>query len=109
MYDAAMDTLKSIGSHDIEEMRSYRDPPIGVKFVANMLCEMFDKPARYVSIIDGKIPWKFLYKPMKLFAKSLRHTYRPNGRNNVITLWLQIRKTLGCTVFHRCQFKRIRC
>ena len=50
MYDAAMDTMKSIGSHDIEEMRSYRDPPIGVKFVADMLCEMFDKPARYVLI-----------------------------------------------------------
>ena len=47
MYDAAMDTLKSIGIHHLEEMRSYRDPPDGVKFVGIMLCEMFEKATRY--------------------------------------------------------------
>lgn len=31
-------------------MRSYRDPPRGVKFVADMLCHMFGKPPKYVLI-----------------------------------------------------------
>eukprot|EP00795_Rhopilema_esculentum_P014239 gene14239-5264_t len=47
VYEAALAALKSLDIHDVEEMRSYRAPPVGVKFVADMICLMFEKPANW--------------------------------------------------------------
>ena len=43
-YKAAMQALGALNRNDIEEVKSFREPPELVKYVVNALCLLFDKP-----------------------------------------------------------------
>ena len=43
-----MSALSSLDYHDIDELKSYYKPPVGVQLVTDVLCFMFDVPQQYV-------------------------------------------------------------
>ena len=41
-----MSALDLLDYHDVDEIKSYREPPCGVKLVTDAICIMFNKPAK---------------------------------------------------------------
>ncbi|XP_033127107.1 dynein heavy chain domain-containing protein 1-like isoform X2 [Anneissia japonica] len=49
IYEAALKALKSLNSHDLDEIRSYRAPPVAVVNVVSALCLLFQEPYDWAS------------------------------------------------------------
>ncbi|XP_071943742.1 dynein heavy chain domain-containing protein 1-like [Antedon mediterranea] len=49
IYEAALTALKSLNSHDLDEIRSYRAPPAVVVNVVSALCLLFHQPYDWAS------------------------------------------------------------
>ena len=43
LFDAAWNAINSLDIHDVEEIRSYRTPPVLVTLVVDAICLMFEK------------------------------------------------------------------
>jgi hypothetical protein len=44
MYQNSVDALIALNQHDIEEIRSYRNPPDGVLKIMSAVCMLFETP-----------------------------------------------------------------
>ncbi|ESP00380.1 hypothetical protein LOTGIDRAFT_173233 [Lottia gigantea] len=51
-YEAAQEVLKSINKADIDEVKTFNDPPEGVKFVIKAICLLFNRPEEWS---EGKL------------------------------------------------------
>jgi len=45
-YYAAMDAINSLHAQDLEELKTYRKPPLGMHIVGEALCVMFQLPTQ---------------------------------------------------------------
>jgi len=56
MYQNSVDALMALDQHAVEELRSYRNPPDGVKKVMSAVCMLFDVPmSRSVRILSSML------------------------------------------------------
>ena len=46
-YQAAKEAISALKKADVDEVRSYREPPEPVKYVVNALCLLFEKPENW--------------------------------------------------------------
>ncbi|XP_051882448.1 dynein heavy chain domain-containing protein 1 [Pristis pectinata] len=50
LYETALQALKALSSSDLDEVRTYRAPPLSVVTVMNTLCLMFDRPEGWENV-----------------------------------------------------------